>query len=167
MDCACRFRRNSYPLPVPANEGWEPIGACQMLADYNLATLDYKPVGDGEWSGSSPFFQLGSEAEVWRNQLAFYVSGSQFAATELTLRLYVNVPDHASAAEEHFVVVSLALVEAAIGLEAVESLKGALSRLQQVTQTLDGTIVKLYREDWSGGAIKDGYDWTLKLARTR
>jgi hypothetical protein len=157
--------RDRHPLPVPKGDGWEPISAGQMLGDYSLGTTDYKPIGGGEWHGSSPFFQVGPSDGAWHNHLAFYVCGSQFAATELTLSLDVNLPLVALAAHDQFIVVSMALVETAVGADGLEEVKVRLAELLEFTETLDGTQVSLIREDWSGGAIKGGYEWVLKLRR--
>lgn len=159
--------RDRHPLPVAKEEGWEPIKAGRMLADYSLGTLDYKPIGDGEWHASSPFFQIGQGDGVWCNQLAFYVGGSQYAATELTLSLDVNLPHDAVAAQDQFTLASMALIEAAVGVQHLEKIKSRIAELHEFKETLDGTQITLNREDWSGGPIKGGYEWTLKVKRER
>lgn len=157
--------RDLYPLEVSPEHGWEPVQATQMLAEYYLTTLDYKPIGDGEWSASSPLFELGSVSENWRNNVAYYISGTQFAATELILKLNINVPHEARYAEEHFIVVGFGLIESAIGFEAVEVVKDELARLHPFTGKSDSAHIALVRDDWKGGVIEGGYDWTLKLKR--
>ena len=159
--------RDLYPVEISPDQGWEPIKASQFLADYELGTLDYKPIGNGEWSSSSPYFKLGTDAgsPIWQNNLAYYVSGSQFTATELTVILNINVPDDARSAEHHFTVVGVALIEAAVSADAVEFLKGDLAGHYAFNRTLDHTNISLVKDSWEGGAVKGGYDWTLKLLR--
>lgn len=157
--------RDLSPLKIAPENGWEPINASQILTEFQLGTMDYKPVGDGEWSASSPYFEFGPNSAIWRNNVAYYVSGTQFAATELTLKLNLNVPDDALPAEEHFMVIALSLIEMAIDSEAVELVKMDLAAMNPFHREISNTRVMLTRDSWEGGAIKGGYEWTLRLTR--
>lgn len=77
-------RRERYPPPVSAAEGWSPYAAIGWLKSLGLPITAYNP-SYGEWSGSSPYRQLGGG--VLGDSLAYYVKGTATAATILTLKL--------------------------------------------------------------------------------
>jgi hypothetical protein len=100
----------------------------QFMADLGVETGHYHHSFDGEWFASSPMREFGNGA-IWRNNIAYYIDGSEQAANTLKIKLNVNDPSAAREAEDMFVLHSLHLLEQAVSLDAVERLKGLLASL--------------------------------------
>lgn len=116
-------QREQSPPTVQPNDGWSPYLAMQFMADLGVQTGYYHQSFDDEWYASSPMREFGNVA-VWRNNIAYYIEGSEQAATALKIKLNINEPTQAREAEDVFIVYALHLLEQAVSLDAVERLKG-------------------------------------------
>ena len=156
--------REAEPPYVATDEGWSPPAAINFLTDYGLGTFGYKRLYEDEWGASSPYFEMGDPAGIWRNNLAYYVSGTSHAATKITLKLNLNSPVEGQAADEQFIVVALALIEVALGPGTVERMKGRVAAFEPVSMTLPNGSIELTKGDGIT-PVPDSYSRKLVISR--
>ncbi len=148
------------PRDVPPEQGWAPHLAKEFMAEYGLKTGHYNRVYEDEWSASSTYLDLGDG--VFPNRVAYYISGDQFAADCLKLRLTVSEPDEADAATEQFVALSEALLAKAFSAGVSTNLTEVIRGGQSGETEVAGKLVAVHRENWQAG--EDGrFDVTVKL----
>jgi hypothetical protein len=155
--------REKSPPAVQPKDGWSPYFAMQFMADLGVETGHYHHSFDGEWFASSPMREFGNGA-IWRNNIAYYIDGSEQAANTLKIKLNVNDPSAAREAEDMFVLHSLHLLEQAVSLDAVERLKGLLASLDDFEANIPFGKVTLKREAFDGG-IPGGYSRIFRVRR--
>jgi hypothetical protein len=125
------YRRELDPPKVDPDDGWSPYAAIQFLATAAIVCKDWHATwSDDDWNSASPYFEI--EGEGWKNNLAYYVDGTEFAATRLRLTMHLNSPedgDAAKAAHEKMRACILQLVTMALGPErAIEVMKKLVKR---------------------------------------
>ena len=147
-------REKSPPAAQP-KDGWSPYLAMQFMADLGVQTGHYDHSFDGEWLASSPIHEFGEDA-IWQNNIAYYIEGSEQAATVLRIKVNINDPSKADEAEDIFVVHALHLLEQAVSLDAVERLKAVVASLDDFAADIPFGMVTLAREPFVGG-IQGGY----------
>lgn len=157
--------REAAPPTVPPSDGWSPYLAMQFLMDMGVETGHYNHRYEGEWGASSPMRELGKGDGIWRNNLAYYVDGTEHAATVLKVRLNVNVTSDRTGAEDIFILHAMHLLEQAVSFDAVERLKMQIASLKDFQAHIPFGSVSLARENFDGGAIKDGYSWMFTVRR--
>lgn len=155
-------REKSPPIVKP-KDGWSPYLAMQFMAELGVETGHYHRSFDDEWFASSPMREFGSEA-IWRNNIAYYICGSERAATTLKIKLNVNDPGEAREAEDMFIVHSLNLLEQAVSFDAVERLKSLIASLGDFEADIPFGKVALERETFVGG-IPGGYSLFFSMRR--
>lgn len=155
-------REKSPPTVQPQN-GWSPYLVLQFMADLGVETGHYNNSFDDEWFASSPMREFG-DGGIWRNNIAYYIDGSEQAATTLKIKLNVNDPAAAHEAEDMFIVHALHLLEQAVSVDAVERLKGQVAMLGDFEADIPFGGVRLERETFVGG-IKGGYSLTFFVRR--
>lgn len=124
---AARIREREPPL-VAASEGWSPQLARLFLVAQNLTPGPYNPSFGTKWSASSPFLELGTA--ILPDNIAYYIMGTEHAATRLRIILNVNNPDDTEGVEQSlaaFRKAGVTLLVAALGDEA----EGVIDRLAQ------------------------------------
>ncbi|MFC3714508.1 hypothetical protein ACFOMD_18215 [Sphingoaurantiacus capsulatus] len=138
-------KREANPPAVPHEDGWSPYAAKDFLEDAGLPTRYYHRSFEDEWFASSSYLEVGQGGLP--NNLAYYVNGTEFAATELKLKLNVNQPSSPEEAEERFMRIGQALLIAALGQPAATTFFGKLSRLKsfQVGDGRQGVSLALDR----------------------
>mgnify|MGYP001205309446 CR=1 FL=1 len=156
--------REASPPSVRPEQGWSQYLALQFMADLGYDMGYYRQHFDDEWGASSPMRQIGPDAAVFRNNLAYYIEGDEAAATSLKFKLNVNDPANAREAEEMFVVGSFHLLEQAISLDAAERLTNRIAPLRSFTADIPFGQVSLERTDFMGG-IKGGYSRIFEIRR--
>lgn len=155
--------REAAPPVVQPNYGWSPYLAMQFLAEYGVATGHYQHSFDDEWFASSSMREIGSGLNL-PNNLAYYVEGTEHAATTLKVKLNVNNPGEAGEAEGMFIVYAMHLLEQAISLNAVERLKMRIEMLDTFEAQIPYGCISLSREDFVGG-ISGGYSRRFEIRR--
>lgn len=155
-------RREAHPPGVATKDGWPPLAATRFLSAHGLPTRDYHRSFEEEWFASSSYLEVGGG--VFPNNVAYYIDGTERAATQLKLKLNINQPDLSRAAEEHFIELALVLVGAALGPGTIELLRDRVSRLAPFSDDLPNGRVSLTKEDWTGG-IRGRYSRMLIVAR--
>lgn len=155
-------REKSPPAVQPQN-GWSPYLAMQFMAELGVETGHYHSSFDDEWFASSPMRELGG-GTIWQNNIAYYIDGSEQAATTLKIKLNVNDPGEAREAEDMFIVHVLHLLEQAVSVDAVERLKDRIVPLDDFEADIPFGKVMLERETFVGG-IPGGYSLTFIVRR--
>lgn len=156
-------KREKSPPTVQPKDGWSPYLAMQFMADLGVETGHYHSSFDDEWFASSPMREFGNEA-TWRNNIAYYIDGSEQAASTLKIKLNVNDPGEAREAEDMFIVHALHLLEQAVSLDAVERLKSPVALLDDFEADIPFGKVTLEREVFVGG-IPGGYSRIFSVRR--
>ncbi len=157
--------RQADPPTVSPKGGWSPFLAMQFLADVGVETSHYSHRYEGEWGASSPMRELGKGDGIWRNNIAYYIDGTQHAATVLKVKLNVNVTADRTEAEDILIIHAIHLLEQAVSFKAVERLKMQIASLKDFQADIPFGSVSLARENFNGGAIKDGYSWMFTVRR--
>lgn len=114
---AAQLREREPPL-VASTQGWSPHLARQFLIAQELTPGPYNP-SFGEWSASSPYREFGKA--IMPDNLAYYITGTEDAATRLRIKLNVNNPDEVEGVEQSLAAFRKAgatLLVAALGDEA-------------------------------------------------
>lgn len=155
--------REVAPPVVQPKYGWSPYLAMQFLADYGVATGHYQHSFDDEWFASSSLREIGSGLNL-PNNLAYYVEGTEHAATILKVKLNINNLGEADEAEGLFIVYAMHLLEQAISLNALERLKMRIAMLETFEAEIPYGCISLSREDFVGG-IKGGYSRRFEIRR--
>jgi hypothetical protein len=156
-------KREKSPPTVQPKDGWSPYLAMQFMADLGVDTGHYHSSFDDEWFASSPMREFGTGA-IWRSNIAFYIEGSELAATTLKIKLNVNDPGEAREADDMFIVHALHLLEQAISLDAVERLHSLVALLDDFEADIPFGKVTLKREAFVGG-IPGGYSRIFSVRR--
>lgn len=158
-------QREEAPPSVPPSEGWSPYLAMQFLADMGVETGHYSHRYENEWGASSPMRELGKGDGIWRNNIAYYIDGTEHAAKVLKVKLNINVSSDRTEAEDLFTLHAMHLLEQALSFDAVERLKMQIASLNDFQADIPFGSVSLTRQDFEGGAIKDGFSRMFTLRR--
>ena len=151
------------PRDVPPEQGWAPHLAKDFMNDYGMKTGYYNRLYDDEWSASSNYLNL--DDGVLPNCVFYSISGNQFAAECLKLRLTVNEPEHGEAASERFVALSEALLAKALSADVSTNLADVIRSGQSGETEVAGRIVSIHRENWHVGQ-EGRYEVTVKVTVT-
>ena len=132
----------------------------QFMTDLGVDTGYYSHSFDDDWFASSPMREIG-DGYIFRNNLAYYIDGSELAATALKIKLNVNDPANCSEAEDMFILHAIHLLEQAVSFDAVERLKSQIASLGAFEADIPFGFVTLTREEFTGG-IKSGIRGSLR-----
>lgn len=140
--------RERMPPEVAKEHGWSPYLSRSYLApDGPVADHYFRVIDDlDEWSSSSPYQRFGDG--VFANSIAYYLNGSEHAATELKLVLDIEVPDEINAAHTAFLSYCQRLHQAATGNDLPDPVKTALCECKEVTFENEPYDLAVCREDW-------------------
>lgn len=83
-----RMKKEKNPPEVLRENGWSPYLAKNFLIKYGISTNDYHFALD-EWAASSSMHEMGGNAP-FRDNVSFYVSGTEDFATRLKIRANIN-----------------------------------------------------------------------------
>ncbi|ACK69507.1 GUN4 domain protein [Gloeothece citriformis PCC 7424] len=136
-----------------------PLAVCSYLNEVGLKTRDYKDLlGDGNYSCSSPYQELGEKSSGLKNNIAYYVSGSLTNITELKIVLNVNQPNQAQSAHQTMVNYGNILLKKAIGMNFTQEILKALELGTPNSWNFNNYTILVIREDWINGK---GYEIKL------
>lgn len=155
--------REASPPRVPPKDGWSPYLAMQFMAELGVDTGHYHHSFDNEWFASSPMREIG-DGPIWCNNIAYYVEGTEGAATTLKVKLNINDPANCDEAEDMFIVHAMHLLELAVSADAVERLKLRIASLEAFEADIPFGSVALTREAFVGG-IEGGYSRKFEVKR--
>ncbi|WP_230483831.1 hypothetical protein [Sphingomonas sp. Leaf21] len=159
---ALQEREKSPPVVQP-KDGWSPYLAMQFLTDMGVDTGHYHHSFDGEWFASSPMREMG-DSLILRNNIAYYIDGTEQAATTLKVKLNINDPEKGQEAEDIFILQALLLLEKAVSMDAIERMKMQIASLSPFEAAIPFGSVSLRRENYEGG-ITGGYSRYFEIKR--
>lgn len=146
-------RREKNPLPTAPDKGWSPYEAVRFLEKEGVIAGDWHP-SFGEWRAEATVVKL-AEGSLSDN-VSFYLSGSEFAATRLSLFLHADNRNDAAASDARFYTMVRALLCHAATPESAEAIFTRLRDQTDVVIREDGWRFSMKRDDW-GTAKFGGY----------
>jgi hypothetical protein len=152
--------REKSPPNVQKSEGWQPTLAKLFLTTLGIETNDYQEGLDG-WHAQSNYIEF--DAEPIPNNVAYYVSGNEYAATKLKLSMNINSAVAAEKAEKRFVEIASFLLRQALNAETLGDFGRLLLDDNHILQLAE-TTVRMSKEKWVGG-IPNGYSKHLTIIR--
>ena len=158
---ALRTQENSPPVVQP-NQGWSPYLAMQFMIGMSVETGYYDQSFEDEWAAQSSFCELGDGVGI-KNNIAYYVTGTEQVVTSVKIKLNVNDPTAASSADDLFVIQAMHLLEQAVSLDAAERFKLQIASLEQFEAEIPYGSVNLRRDEFS--VTKGGYDRVFEIVR--
>lgn len=154
--------REAAPLVVQPRDGWSPYLAIQFMAGMSVETGYYHQTLEDEWFAQSSMRELGNGFGL-NNNLAYYVNGTEHAVTSVKIKLNINDPATAEAAENLFTAQAMHLLEQAVSFNAVERLSPQIASLEPFEADIPFGAVTLRRDEFTG--IKGGYDRVFEIKR--
>ena len=156
--------RETAPPVVQPQQGWSPYLAIQFMAGMSIEAGYYHQGFEDEWIAQSPYREIGDSFGL-KNNLAYYVDGTEQVATSVKIKLNVNDPTTAEFADDLFVMQAMHLLEQAVSFDAVERLKFQIASLAPFEAEIPYGTVSLKRDEFIG--IKGGYDRVFEIVRGR
>jgi hypothetical protein len=132
------------------------------MAGMSIETGYYHQSFEDEWFAQSPMHELGDGFGL-KNNLAYYVNGTEHAVTSVKIKLNVNDPATAEPVENLFVTQAMHLLEQAVSFDAVERLNLQIALLEPFEAKIPFGNVSLTRDEFSG--LKGGYDRIFEIKR--
>ncbi len=146
-------RREKRPPTVDWSLGWSPYEAQNYLAEQGLRTNDYHRSYHDWWAESAPLEVCG---EFLKDRLTYRISGTEIAATRLSLELNAHKPGQPEEADDQFHTVAELLIAHALGDEAAS--RWATERVGSDEGSTDaGKFTIQWHHDSWGSADNGGY----------
>jgi len=149
------------PKPVAPDQGWAPYQAKDFLSEHGLKTGYYENYFDEQWFASSNSLKVGDG--ILPNTVTYYVSGDQFAAKSLKLKLYISEPENSVSAISRYVELAEILLGKALSAEVATNLDILIRESGDAETTVAGKLVSVKREEWNSGKINQ-YDICLTIS---
>ena len=137
-------QREAAPPPVASEIGWSPYLANDFLKEQGLPTRPYHRSYEDEWFAASDYLEIGNGFGL-KNNLAYYLNGSEHAVSELKLKLHINEPDKPDEAEHRFRELGLILLSQALSQQPDSKILDQL-RTGNFEQQIGGD---LHPESWT------------------
>ena len=141
------------PPRLPKSEGWSPYEATRFLESHNVLAKDWH-AAFGEWRAEAASVEL--FGGPLSDRVSYYLSGTERAATKISLILNADYMHDPVAADGAFHTMVRTLLERAVGVADPDSL---LARLQaQAGQAIDvgGKAISIKWDEWAP-APRGGY----------
>jgi hypothetical protein len=155
--------RELSPPVVQARDGWSPYLAMRYMSDHGLDTGHYHHSFADGWYASSPMREIGNSVGFPSN-IAYYVEGSEHAATTLKIKLNVNDTATAQESEELFAAYCMHLLEQAVSRNAVERMKARIAELEEFEEEIPFGSIEMSRDEFVAGN-KGGYSRKFEIRR--
>ena len=152
-------RREKHPPSTPPDQGWSPYTATRFLEGEGLIAGDWHP-SFGEWRAEASMAKL-SEAPL-SDSASYYLSGSEFAATRLSLELNADLKNDTAASDGRFYRMVHRLLERALPPDEATPLFERLGRHDGAWASQSGCRLSMRRDDW-GDANFGGYSRSLTM----
>ena len=153
--------REGHPPYVATADGWCPYAACKFLEHEGIETGDYHRYYDEIWGASSGYKTIG-EARILGDHVAYYVDGSEHAATQLKLILDVNHAEQATTSDSTFFALCEQLLNAA-GYGLLDGGLAALSASDDLDIRVEDIRIRLSKEPF--GNNNAGYSRCFTIER--
>jgi hypothetical protein len=131
---------------------WPPAEACDFLSRIpGLQTRGYKDlVGDGEYSCSSTYKELGGDS-IMSNDIAYYAYGSSGQVRKLEIVLNVKSRNQSVQAHKELKDISSELTQKAIGNSLPDAAAISITQGKPGRWMVGGYLVEVIREEWPTG----------------
>lgn len=153
-------QREANPPVVASKSGWSPYLAKDFLKENGLPTGHYQRLDENGWFANSNYLEV-SEGLHLKNNIAYYISGNEHAATELKLVLNVNDPDARDEAECRFRETGLILLHSAVG-SALDAAARNNIWTDSFSAQVEGRRIELEKNIWQAG-VPGGYSRALTI----
>jgi hypothetical protein len=150
------------PPKIESHEGWSPYEAKDFLISEGVKTRPYHPIDDREWWCGSDLVEISDG--LFKNNIAYYVSGDSRVAQTLKLKVNVNWPEDHIDAHDRFISAASALLDRALGIEIPDRIKEAITRGYDEVVKISGAKIEFTKQSW-GSHQFGGYDIGLVLSR--
>lgn len=144
-------KREAAPFHVAPADGWSPYEAKLHLAAHGITTADYHRTFDDEWYSESPMLRM--KQGMFDDTIAYYVEGTEVAATRLKLNLFVHLQGDAAASDARFFAIARDLIDCVWNAGDAARLAAQLTSADNFTLTVARKTLELEREDWGEGAF--------------
>jgi len=138
--------------------------ACSFVSGIGLSTKGWKDYGDDYWGCTSYPKLIGNSGPSWapglKNNLTFYVSGTETHVQRLKLLLNVNNASEAGAAHGEMLKAAKVLSKKALGEELPKAIQSAIKTGQDASIKVGSKEIELIREVWKTGK---GYNMQLNI----
>lgn len=152
-------RREKRPPTVDWEQGWSPYEAQHYLATEGLRTKDYHwSVAD--WWAEAPSIEIGGD--FLKDRLSYRTSGTEEAATKLTLELNAHRPGDMANADRRFREVSALLVAQALGDEPAERYREAIIAADEGALEAGSFKITWQYDEW-GKPEYGGYSRSIRI----
>lgn len=145
-DLEATLERERNPATVPISKGWSPYSAKDFLQEECLKTRHYRPVGGDEWFAESNYLDVGDE--MLPNTIAYFINGTESAATSLKLRLDVTDPNTRDVSHARLIQLAKELFRKALNEELPLKLENALRRAEPVEHRIADKVITVSKEEW-------------------
>src|SRR3990167_6852842 len=152
------------PKPVDIRDGWSPYEAKDILLSHDLKTGYYRELYENDWFSSSPYLDIGTG--VFRNNIAFYLSGDKDAVKEMKLIVNVNSPEEGGTALEKLLDTGKTLYEYATGIEMPALMQEALINGDNFEQLVDHIKISVNKEMFANKS-RGGYSVNFIISNQR
>jgi hypothetical protein len=154
--------READPPAVPPQDGWSPYLAIQFMGGMGIETGYYHHSFEDDWFAQSSMRELG-EGSGFKNNITYYVNGTEHAVTSMKIKLNVNALAAAEEAENVFINQAMHLLEQAVSFDAVERISLRIATLHPFVEEIPYGAVTLTREDFAN--IRGGYERVFEIKR--
>lgn len=149
------------PKEVPEAQGWSPYKAKDFLVKEGVSTGFYNRLFEEEWSASSPMEEFGDG--VIRDNIAYYLEGSEDVAFVLMLKVNVNDAVRSRQACDILKRRAEVLINSSLGQPLSKKMKSAISGCESYSERYGNKIVSLVVESWRNHSF-DGFDLKFSIS---
>ncbi|WP_313500980.1 hypothetical protein [Stutzerimonas nitrititolerans] len=141
------------PPTVAFTEGWSPYESRLFLEDYGLVTDDYHRT---QWGWCAGISSVKLNDRVLADRISYYLSGSEYAVTQLRITLLGSMQNDANEAQFAFDKRALSILTKIFDAERASATYACVQTSVSGVVVIDGIVVSLERSIWG-----DNYDWNL------
>jgi hypothetical protein len=154
-------KRESAPPIIEPQDGWSPYLAKDYMKDIDLPTGYYNTIDSEEWFASSTAKEIGDDP-IFKNNIAYYIYGTETAATKLKIKLNINALEERAQAERVFSKHCQHLLDQAVSHAAVQRMHDQITSPQRFSADIPFGKVTLSSEEWPNGR---GFSRTFEVCR--
>lgn len=150
------------PPKVESSEGWSPYEAKDYLLSEGVITRQYHPVDEKEWWCGSNSLEFGEG--LFKNNIAYYVSGDSRVAKCLKLLVNVNNPEESELASGKLISSAKLLMDKAVGVGFPPELEGHIHEGTGIVSEVSGVEIKFYKSVFLNHTF-NGYRLGFEISR--
>ncbi|WP_343703193.1 hypothetical protein [Chitinophaga sp.] len=151
------------PPPISYEDGWSPFEAKNFLAKEGIPTGYYNHSWEKDWSAMSTYVNL--DNSIIPNNIAYYVCGSEFAATKLWLVANISSLENSILAHKALVEYSKVLYKKALRGDFPEVIENALWLGENQILTLASVNISVSKNIWESKI--PGYNLNFEIKHVK